>query len=331
MSSPWYFLLLMMTAAFILDLLVGDPEYPYHPVRLIGGMITRLEKPFRGIAGGRIVAGSLFGLTITGISVGTVLLLTALAGMVDSLSGYPVVSGLAGIYIIYSGISLKDLWKKAMEIYLLLEKKDLAGARFKLSRIVGRETHTLPEEGIIRAVVETVAENMVDGIISPLLYAFIGSAPCIAGYKAVNTLDSMIGYKNEKYSYFGRFSARLDDVLNYIPARISLFFLAAAAAVMGKHPLRVLRIGVRDGQKNPSPNSGISEAAVAGALGIRLGGPCVYHGKKTEKPFIGDDTFPPQPRHIKEALGLVVTGSLLFFITGLFVTGYVSWTLSQVF
>ncbi|MBN2531427.1 MAG: cobalamin biosynthesis protein CobD [Spirochaetales bacterium] len=325
MDIARFYPLMIITAAFVFDLLIGDPGYPYHPVRLIGRLIIVLEKRFRRIAGGRITAGCLFGLTITGGSAGVVLILITAAGLGDNLTGYPVFSTLVVLYFLYSGISLKDLYNKAMEIYFLLEKNDLKEARFKLSRIVGRETDALTKEGIIRAVVETVAENMVDGVISPLFYGFIGGAPLMTAYKAVNTLDSMVGYKNKKYFYFGRFSARLDDVANFIPARISLFMITIAALLKRKYPLRVLRIAFRDGQKNPSPNSGISEAAIAGALGIQLGGPCIYHGKRIVKPLIGDNIKPLHPDHIKEALGLVICGSVLFFILGLLATGFVYW------
>jgi len=198
------------------------------------------------------------------------------------------------IYIIFTAIATKCLGDEAKKVHDKLENGTLEEARERLSWLVGRDTRNLSEEGVIRGVIETTAENTVDGVVSPLFYAFLGSffglgAPLVYAFKAVSTLDSMVGYKNERYRYMGTASARLDDILNFIPARLSVFIIAAASGILGFDGLRSLKTAARDRKKHLSPNSAHGESAVAGALGIRLGGPNVYFGKVVEKPYIGDD------------------------------------------
>jgi adenosylcobinamide-phosphate synthase len=211
---------------------------------------------------------------------------------------------------------VKDLGVESLAVFNALNEGDLNKARTSLSRIVGRDTANLDEREIVRATVETVAENIVDGIISPLFYALLGGAPLAMAYKAVNTLDSMVGYKNKRYIHFGRAAAKIDDAANYIPARLSVVFLVMAGWVSGHDPVKTWNIAIRDGRKNASPNSGIPEAAVAGALGVRLGGLNCYDSIAVQKPYIGDDSNHLNKLHIKEAIKIAYITSALFVITG---------------
>jgi adenosylcobinamide-phosphate synthase len=303
--------------AFLLDLLLGDPVYRFHPIRLIGNTIFFLEPRFRNISKNQIWNGFLFALFII---TGWYLLVFGLlegAGELDRKIGFPVVQKIISIFFIYSCISVKDLKDKAIEIKNSLSTDSIDVTRQKLSMIVGRETQRLNKGEIVRATVETVAENIVDGILSPLFFAFIGGAPAMVLYKAVNTLDSMVGYKNEKYIEFGRAGARFDDVCNFIPARLSALFIPLASLLILKNGGRSIVTAFRDGQKHSSPNSGISEAAVAGALGVRFGGVNFYHGKKSVKPYIGNPIHHLAPHHIRDAVTIAyVTGSL-FLLTGI--------------
>ena len=201
----------------------------------------------------------------------------------------------------------------------MLDAKNLDGARNELSCLVGRDTSSLDEKGITRALLETVAENTSDGVIAPLFYLAIGGPPLAMAYKAINTLDSMVGYKNEKYLYFGRASARLDDIANYIPARITAILLAVAAFILRKDWRRAWRITLRDSGNHPSPNSGYPEAAVAGALGRRLGGLSYYGGMPSNKPFIGDDAGEFQVRDVREAGRLMLMTSALMVLISIVV------------
>lgn len=223
----------------------------------------------------------------------------------------------AGAVIIYFAISIKSLADEAKKVMHFLRKNDLINARKALSQIVGRDTTHLNDEQIIRACVETVAESTVDGVLSPLFFAFMGGPPAAMAYRAVNTMDSMVGHKDEKYLRFGWASARLDDVANYIPARISALFIPVAAFFCGYSPVRSLKIAIRDGRKHESPNSGISEAAMAGALGIQLGGSSSYQGEIITKPFIGDAHNPLTLSAINGAIKLMYITSILFIIGGI--------------
>jgi len=201
----------------------------------------------------------------------------------------------------YQVLAAKSLKDESMTVYHQLKKGDMASARHAVSMIVGRDTQSLNEEKIITATVETIAENTADGVIAPLLFLIIGGAPLGLAYKALNTLDSMIGYKNEKYRYFGKFAARLDDVANFLPARISAFLMMAAAFFSGSdkiNPKKGISIFFRDRFNHTSPNSAQTEAVYAGLLGIRLGGPSLYKGIMVEKPYIGDDSRPVCLEHI---------------------------------
>lgn len=313
---------LYILAAFILDSILGDPVYPLHPIRLVGILIAKGENLFRRITPWQFLNGLAMALFIILFTWGFATLLLRGATYIDSLYGVPLLYSLFSLYLLYSCLALHDLCKESRKIYTLLEDGSLDRARQALSMIVGRDTATLSEKEIVRAAVETVSENFVDGILSPLIYAAIGGAPLALAYKAINTLDSMVGYKNERYILFGRPSARIDDAANFIPARLSPLFIAAGGLLLNItsdrsiSPIRALTIAIRDGQKNPSPNSGISEAATAGALGIELGGTNYYQGKTSHKQIIGDRRKELSREDILRANRLVILASIsaLFFV-----------------
>ncbi len=298
-------------AAYLLDLIFGDPPTFPHPVRGIGWLIGKLEGPFRSVIKNERASSALFAITI----IATAWLITfAITQAAYSFNNYLGV--LISTIIIYTSLSVKDLGVESLAVFNALNEGDLNKARTSLSRIVGRDTANLDEREIVRATVETVAENIVDGIISPLFYALLGGAPLAMAYKAVNTLDSMVGYKNKRYIHFGRAAAKIDDAANYIPARLSVVFLVMAGWVSGHDPVKTWNIAIRDGRKNASPNSGIPEAAVAGALGVRLGGLNCYDSIAVQKPYIGDDSNHLNKLHIKEAIKIAYITSALFVITG---------------
>lgn len=270
--------------AYLLDRIIGDPDAIPHPVVFIGKCITKLEGIIRnrGIKNLK-AAGLLFPLLVVGGTYLFVFLLLELCMWV-----HPLLFLFFQIVLIASTIATKGLADAALGIYHLLVKKDLEQARFSLSMIVGRDTENLNEAEITRGTVETVAENIVDAIISPLFFALIGGAPLAMAYRATNTLDSMIGYKNEKYKDLGWASARLDDILNFIPARITGLLVILASVLLQLDAKKAFTIIKRDAKMHPSPNSGIPESAVAGALQIQLGGTNYYKGIPSHRAVMGD-------------------------------------------
>ncbi len=293
-------------AAFILDLLVGDPEGWPHPVRWMGRAIERFEPDFRRLSPNPGWAGTLFALSLI---TGTFLLAWLLIFLAGSL--HPAAGIALEVILLFYCISVRSLEKAALGVHAALQTGGLSRGRAAVAMIVGRETAELDESEVARAAVETVAENLVDGVLSPLFYALLGGAPLALAFKMTNTLDSMVGYKNEKYRHFGTAAARIDDVANYLPARLSVIFIAAAAQLIGKNGKDALRTGFRDGRKHTSPNAGLPEAAFAGALGVRLGGPGTYHGRKIEKPYLGKEYGPVGTNDIQRACRLMVVTSLL--------------------
>lgn len=273
--------------AVLFDSLIGDPRSRLHPVVLIGNYISLLEKAFRRpqhSPGSQLAAGAVLVALVVLTTYAVVwLIVTGL----EQLSASAVFWGEA--LILSFAITPRSLAEAGMEICRYLQVGNMEQARYKVGWIVGRDTQRLDEREVTRATVETVAENIVDGIISPLVYFAIGGAPLAFLYRAVNTLDSMIGYKNDKYLYFGRVAARVDDVFNYIPARITGVLLVIAAFLLGYNPKRAAKMIWRDAAKHPSPNSGIAEAGVAGALGIRLGGLNYYGGVASLRAYMGDE------------------------------------------
>ncbi|HWI54929.1 MAG TPA: adenosylcobinamide-phosphate synthase CbiB [Desulfobacteria bacterium] len=304
----------VVVLGFLLDLVLGDPKFITHPVVLIGKAIDFLEKYLRKITG-PVIGLRASGIFLTVIVVGgTYTLMWFVQTGAERLNQW---FGLAvSIWFMGSTLAVKGLADAAGEIYRLLNAKSLSEARKKVGWIVGRDTAGLDESEITRATVETVAENIVDGIIAPLFYGFIGGVPLAMAYKAVNTLDSMVGYRNEKYRELGWASARFDDVCNYIPARLTGILLLLTFIILGKPAGEAYRIIRRDSGQHPSPNSGIPEAAVAGALGIRLGGFNYYGGVKSFRAFMGDTKETLSKEHIAETVKIMYTASFSAVLTG---------------
>lgn len=303
--------------AFLLDLLVGDPAWIPHPVVLIGKAIEKLERLLRRVSQSPAVlkiTGILTAITIVGASWGLTFLLVRWIFSINYWAG-----AVLSIWLISTTIAARGLSEAAGEIYILLQNGSLAEARRKVGMIVGRDTDQMEPGAIIRASVETVAENIVDGVVAPLFYAFIGGAPLAMAYRAVNTLDSMLGYKNERYIDFGMASARLDDIANYIPARLTGLFLLAAAWILRMRSKGALQAVLRDAPGHPSPNSGIPEAAVAGALGVRLGGMNYYNGRGSFRAYMGKPLATLEPGHIKQTVRLMYLSSSIAVLAGLLV------------
>lgn len=271
---------------YILDMVIGDPNNPLHPVRGIGYVASKFENIFRSILKENLkLAGLVVWIFTVGLTFMVTFVIVKWARFLNIYFGI-VLEG----FLIYFCISSKGLVVEGYRVIKFLLKDDLEGARKQLSYIVGRDTMSLSKEGVIRAVVETIAENMADGIIAPLFYAGIFGAPLAFAYKAVNTLDSMFGYKNDKYIEFGYFPAKLDDVFNYIPARITGLIIILSSLILRYDYKNSLKIFKRDRYNHTSPNSAHPEAAMAGALGVQLGGANYYFEKLVEKPTIGDKT-----------------------------------------
>lgn len=297
----------VLPAAFILDLILGDPVAFPHPVRLMGKAIEKLEPVFRRIAVHPVLSGGLFALFLIGVTWLISFLITRTAAAV-----HPFLGGMVQALLIYYCISVRSLEQAAMEVYRALMDKDMGAARNRLQMIVGRQVEHLPEHGVCRGAVETVAENLVDGVVSPLFFAAIGGAPLALAFKMTNTLDSMVGYKNHTYLDFGKISARIDDAVNFIPARLSVLVISLASSLLCRRGKKAFKTALKEGRAHASPNAGFPEAAFAGTLGIWLGGPNLYHGKRVEKPLIGKGLGNASPRHIRKACDLMVLSSLLW-------------------
>ncbi|MWV44367.1 cobalamin biosynthesis protein CobD [Paenibacillus sp. HJL G12] len=316
--------MMIMAAAFILDLLIGDPRWIPHPVIGMGKAIKKLEAWIRRRFQPEHLkkAGILLPIVVAGGSLVITWALLQLLGWI-----HPWLAWAAEIVLIATTIAVKGLKDAGMEVYRHLKKGDLPAARNSLGMIVGRETSHLDEPEIVRGTVETVAENIVDAVISPLLYALIGGAPLAMAYRAVNTLDSMVGYKNDKYIHLGWASARLDDIANWIPARLTALLLTITAVILRLDSKRALRMVRRDARRHPSPNSGFPESAVAGALGIRLGGTNVYHGVSSFRAYMGDALRPMEAQDIRLTNRMLYTVSALFVIIALLAIWAVGGTL----
>ena len=311
--------LLSIVLAYLLDLIFGDPRWLPHPVRGMGKLTEYLEKKLRGSISSQILSGAVLAITVVGLAYLGSFFAIRLAEQINRWAGFAI-----STVLIFTTLSSRSLSKEARSVYQSLKSGSIKDARKKLSLIVGRDTQVLNQDEIIRATVETVAENSVDGIISPLFYAALGGAPLAIAYKAINTLDSMIGYKNERYLYFGWFSAKLDDIANYISARLSILLVPLASLILRKRPLNTLCTILRDGKKSPSPNAGIPEAAFAGALGIQLGGVNYYQGKKVSKPILGVEAKQREEEHIIEAIHLMWVISSITFLGEILILWYLS-------
>lgn len=302
-----------LVAGFLLDLLLGDPSWLYHPVRLMGKLITALESRLRKNLPRTVEKERLAGRILTLLCV-LIALVAAEVLLVVATNLGPWVWFGAQTILCYQMIAARDLIAHSRRVGKGLKNNDLPAARQALSMIVGRDTQSLDEKAIVRGTVETVAENTSDGVVAPLFYMTLGGATMGVVYKMINTLDSMVGYKNEKYFNFGRFAAKLDDIAGWIPSRFGALCMIAAAGLCGLSARGAARIWQRDKRNHPSPNSAQTEAACAGALGIRLGGSSVYGGVLVPKPTIGDDIRPPQVEDIGGANRLMVLTSLIALI-----------------
>lgn len=302
------------TAGFVLDFIFGDPSWLYHPVRIIGKGIELGERILRKLFREKhlVLAGAVLWVIIAGVSF---LIPLGLLFLAQKL--HPGVRFALETFWCFQILAGRSLCRESGKVYDRLQEDDLPGARRAVSMIVGRDTESLTGEGVTKAAVETVAENTSDGVTAPLIYMMIGGAPLGFLYKAVNTMDSMLGYKNDRYLYFGRIPAGMDDIFNYIPARITALAMIAAAYLTGLDGRNAWRIYRRDRKKHASPNAAQTESVCAGALRVQLAGDAVYFGKLYKKELIGDRLRPIEPRDIKRAQRLMyVTALLLLLLCG---------------
>ena len=306
-------ILLAALAGFLLDALLGDPAWMPHPVVYMGRAISALEKRLRRAfppgPRGELWAGRVLAFLLPA---GTLILSGGILFLLHRLS--PPLAFLAQAVWSWQVLAARCLEQESLAVCRALENDTLEAAQKQVGRIVGRDVARLDEAGVARAAVETVAENFSDGEAAPLFYLLLGGAPLALAYKAVNTMDSMVGYKNERYLYFGRAAARLDDLANWLPSRLAALLLVAAAALCGEDAKAAFAIWRRDRRCHASPNSAQTEAAMAGALGLQLAGPAWYFGRLYEKPTIGDPLRPIVPRDILRANRLLRVGSLLCFL-----------------
>ena len=297
-----------------MDFIFGDPSWLYHPVRIIGKGIELGERILRKLFREKhlVLAGAVLWVIIAGVSFLIPLGLLFLAQKI-----HPGVRFALETFWCFQILAGRSLCRESGKVYDRLQEDDLPGARRAVSMIVGRDTESLTGEGVTKAAVETVAENTSDGVTAPLIYMMIGGAPLGFLYKAVNTMDSMLGYKNDRYLYFGRIPAGMDDIFNYIPARITALAMIAAAYLTGLDGRNAWRIYRRDRKKHASPNAAQTESVCAGALRVQLAGDAVYFGKLYKKELIGDRLRPIEPRDIKRAQRLMyVTALLLLLLCG---------------
>ena len=297
---------------FVIDFILGDPYNLPHPVRWIGNLIAGLDRLMYREEDSdkkKFIKGMILAIIVLVVSVSLPLIILFLTYNVNKILGN-IVEGVMCYYL----IAPKSLKKESMKVCKELEKGNTQGARYAVSMIVGRDTESLDEKGISKAAVETVAENTSDGVTAPIMYIAVGGAGLGFLYKAVNTMDSMIGYKNDKYMYFGRFAAKLDDVLNYIPSRVTALFMIGASGILGYDFKSAFRIWKRDRRKHKSPNSAQTEAVCAGALGLELAGDAYYFGKLVKKDTIGDNKREIEARDIKRVNNIMYVTSVMVLV-----------------
>ena len=290
--------------AFLLDLFIGDPRYPFHPIRIMGKLARRIESRFNTV-GKQKLKGFFCAFFLYGIT-GTVCF--ALVSLLEKFSFGLIVE----VILIYTTIALHDLLKHGYRVYRLLKKGQLEKARVELSYMVGRKTDDLDEKEMMRALIESLSENLVDGVTAPLFYAVLFGLPGAFVYKMINTLDSLWGHKNERFINFGYTAAKVDDLANYLPARLTAPLIIFVGSFFSFRFKKGMRILFRDGRKHPSPNSGLSEAAMAGILGVRLGGPNQYAGYISERPFVGNWERPLMLSDISKTFKICFLVSLTF-------------------
>ena len=300
--------------AYVLDLIFGDPQNIVHPVQVIGKIISAgekvlLRKKYKFLAGAVL---NIFTVSIT----------YTLMYLISKSVKISVFFMIIEIYLMYTIFSINSLAREGNRVYRILKEGDIEKARKDLSYLVSRDTEMMDEKMIIRSTMETISENTVDGIVAPMFYMFLGGMPLAMAYKAINTLDSMVGYKNEKYMDFGKFSAKVDDAANFIPARITGILIVFASMILGYDYKNSLKIFLRDRKNHSSPNSAHSEASVAGALGVQFGGKVSYFGKEIDKPTIGDKTKEFELEDIRKNIRIMyVTSFLSLVIFSLIFTG----------
>jgi adenosylcobinamide-phosphate synthase len=301
----------LLFSAFLLDLAVGDPRWLPHPVVLTGKLIAGGESLlWTGTAARDFISGMVLSLVLIALVVGTTWTLLYSLTLLPPLIAFVLTVALAS-----TTLATRGLLDAVTRVENPLRSGNLVKARENLAHIVGRDTAALDEDKVLRASLESLAENTSDGIVAPLFYLFLGGIPLAIAYKAVNTLDSMIGYRTERYLYFGKFAARLDDAANFIPARLTGLFMVIATFLVRLNAGLALRVLWCDHANHLSPNAGYPEAALAGALGIRLGGPSVYFGKEVWKPTMGDDLTPVNIGMLKEARSLCLVTAILSLVT----------------
>lgn len=304
--------LLAITTAYLLDVVIGDPQWNWHPVRLIGRFIATLEGRLNTGDVNKKFSGVTLVILVVSVTVFSVWGILKLAMEIN-----PALYFALSVMLIYFALSIKSLAVEAGKVYKSLKNNNIQGARDDLSMIVGRDTYKLEEPEIIRATVETVAESTMDGVVAPLFYAFLGGPVFVWAYKAINTLDSMVGYKSERFVEFGKASAKLDGLVNLIPAKITCIFISVSSWFYGKNCLNSFKWGLRFFLKGQENNSIATEAAMAGALNIQLGGVNLYDSVPVTKPFIGDGVRPLEIIQIQESINIVYLCSFLLLLTGL--------------
>ncbi len=289
-----------LVAAFFMDMVLGDPVWLPHPIRWIGSLIERGEAVARRLPLPEFFQGMLLVLMVLVVVGGTV---GVMLRFVATISWW--VEWLLSVVVLYYGLSLRCLAREVAEVGKALQEMGVEAARKRLSYLVGRDTSKMDEAQILMAAIETAAENLVDGFTSPFFYACIGGPVGIMLYKAVNTMDSMIGYLDHRYRRFGTFAARLDDVANFVPARLTLYLLSVGAVLQGRNPFSFIRAAFNEAKKHSSPNSGLCEAAFASLLSVKLGGPAVYGGRRVEREFIFPENSPPTRHDLDQAVRLL--------------------------
>ncbi|QUH24432.1 adenosylcobinamide-phosphate synthase CbiB [Serpentinicella alkaliphila] len=307
--------------AYGIDLIIGDPYWFPHPIRAIGKLISFMENIIRKITSsplGLKTGGVILTFTTVLITYFTTYFILAFVKDIHINLFY-----LINIVLLWTTIATKCLKEESSKVYNALKNKDILLGRKLLSYIVGRDTTHLNSSQITKAVIETIAENTSDGVVAPIFYMFIGGAPLALAYKAINTLDSMVGYKNEKYLYLGYASAKLDDIANFIPARITGIMLVIAAVILRLNMDQSLKILIRDRKNHSSPNCAYPEAAVAGALGVQLGGSHYYFGKLVHKPTIGDASREVEIENIIDTIKLMYVTSMLALLLFTFIHWFI--------
>jgi len=305
-------LVIKIWIAYVLDLIFGDPQNIIHPVQVIGKMISSGEKYLLGKRHEsdrkyKFFAGMILNITVISLTYG-------ITYLIRRTSENSIIFTVAEIYLMYTVFSINSLAREGNRVYNILKEGNIERARKDLSYLVSRDTGTMDEKMIIRSTMETISENTVDGIVAPMLYMFLGGLPLSITYKAINTFDSMVGYKNEKYMDFGKFSAKLDDVANFIPARITGILIVIGSIILGYDYKNSLKVFIRDRKNHSSPNSGHAEAGVAGALGVQFGGRGSYFGKEVDKPVIGDKIKDFELEDIKKNIKIMYVASFLSLI-----------------